>query len=197
MQGARPRAHLSEPAGARGEMIAAALFPALCLQERWAHARLDDLCPWPPLPALQRRIGKEARIFEDSSRDSRDLGTSEDRNELQPCRRPHPARFPGEPAAVVRPVRSHSALELRQLNEALVAEISPADKLSFLRLMIPAATREGRLALLEPVRAALPPGPFQGVLAALRSTLSEADFEDLNLSLSSSAARSPSLGAAH
>jgi len=78
----------------------------------------------------------------------------------------------------------YSAAELRKLNEDLVADISPADKLSFLRVMLPAANREGRTALLGSVKAALPPGPFQGLLAALRPTLSGADFEELVASLS-------------
>jgi hypothetical protein len=91
----------------------------------------------------------------------------------------------GEEETVMQPrfEELYSALELRQLNQEMVAEISPADKLSFLRIMIPAATREGRLALLEPVRAALPPGPFQGVLAALRPVLAEAELDDLQLGL--------------
>lgn len=73
----------------------------------------------------------------------------------------------------------YSAAELRQLNEELVADIPPADKLSFLRIMIPAATREDRVAILEPIRATIPAGPFAGILNALRPTLSEADFEAL------------------
>lgn len=103
----------------------------------------------------------------------------------------------GEEETVMQPrfEELFSAAELRQLNDELVADIGPADKLSFLRIMIPAATREGRVALLEPVRAALPPGPFQGVLAALRPTLPEADFEDLALNLGATCA--PFLGNAH
>jgi hypothetical protein len=87
----------------------------------------------------------------------------------------------GEEETVMQPrfEELYSAAELRQLNEELVADIGPADKLSFLRIMIPAATRERRRAILGPIRAALPPAPFVGILAALRPVLSDADFDDL------------------
>jgi hypothetical protein len=77
----------------------------------------------------------------------------------------------------------YSAAELRQLNDELVAAYSPAEKLSLLRIMLPAASREGRVALLGAVRAALPPGPFQGLLAALAPALAEAEFQQLKADL--------------
>jgi hypothetical protein len=80
----------------------------------------------------------------------------------------------------------YSPAELRQLNEDLVADISAADKVSFLRLMLPAANREGRIALLGPLQTSLPAGAFQGLLAALRPTLCEADFEYLVANLHAS-----------
>jgi hypothetical protein len=92
----------------------------------------------------------------------------------------------GEEETMVQPLfeELYSAAELRKLNDDLVADISPADKVAFLRVMLPAANREGRIALLGPVKAALPPGAFQGLLAALRPTLSKADFDDLVARLS-------------
>jgi hypothetical protein len=84
----------------------------------------------------------------------------------------------------------YSKAELQQLNDELIEEHSPQDQLAFLRHMVPAASREGRLELLQHIQSKVPPGPFQGILAELRPTLSEAEFEALALGLRAASSHS-------
>jgi hypothetical protein len=73
--------------------------------------------------------------------------------------------------------------ELVAIQERLVAEIPPEERLAFMRLMIPASNHEERLAQLGGLKAAVPPPAFAALLDALQPTLPEGDFARLRAAL--------------
>lgn len=70
-----------------------------------------------------------------------------------------------------------SDAELQALEMAIIAELSPADNIAFMRLIIPAVTPAERAALLAGVKGAAPPEAFLAIIEqAVRPTL---DADDL------------------
>ena len=73
--------------------------------------------------------------------------------------------------------------ELLELRNALVNAIPQREKLEFLRLMVPASNHEDRVALISDLKRQLPEPAFQGITAALRGPLSDADHARLMAAL--------------
>lgn len=70
--------------------------------------------------------------------------------------------------------------ELIEIEDRIMSRVSPDEMVIYGRLMIPAATREERISLLDAIRANAPAEAFHGIMeAAARPTLSPADFEHL------------------
>ncbi|MFN3523012.1 MAG: hemerythrin domain-containing protein [Phenylobacterium sp.] len=75
--------------------------------------------------------------------------------------------------------------ELAALEMRIIASIDPATNMAIMRRMIPAMTRQERAALLGGMQASAPPEVFRGVMeGAARTTLTAADFADLESRLS-------------
>jgi hemerythrin-like domain-containing protein len=73
----------------------------------------------------------------------------------------------------------YSREELLSIEEALVASIPPDVMMAFLRVMVPAICPEERVKLLSKPKAEMPAEVFENVLAVVRLTLSEFEYQDL------------------
>jgi len=74
--------------------------------------------------------------------------------------------------------------ELIEIEHRIVSAIPPEQMMGFGALMIPAATRAGRIELLTGIRAGAPPEAFAAIIeVAARPNLSEADFAHLSAGL--------------
>lgn len=70
--------------------------------------------------------------------------------------------------------------ELQALEMAIIAELTPAENIAFMRLIIPAVSRAERTELLAGIRAAAPPEAFLAILEhAVRPTLSPEELAAL------------------
>lgn len=70
--------------------------------------------------------------------------------------------------------------ELSHMEDRIVSALSPEEMVVFASLMIPAATRSDRLAMLDAIRANAPAEAFAAIIGhAARPTLSAADFAHL------------------
>jgi hemerythrin-like domain-containing protein len=81
----------------------------------------------------------------------------------------------------------YSFEELQSIDEALVASVTPDVMMAFLRVMVPAIRPEERVQLLSKPKAAMPEEVFANVLALVRSTLSEYEFQELKRRLDEAA----------
>ena len=71
--------------------------------------------------------------------------------------------------------------ELREMEDRITGGLAPEAMIAVARLMIPAATRTDRLAMLGAIRANAPAEAFAAIIGlAARPTLSEADFAHLS-----------------
>jgi hemerythrin HHE cation binding domain-containing protein len=82
---------------------------------------------------------------------------------------------------------AYSDAELDEMLQGMLARVPPEEKMAFLCVMIPAASREERAKLLVPVLGDAPPPVVQAILSGLRPTLSAADFADLERRLARAA----------
>lgn len=73
----------------------------------------------------------------------------------------------------------YSTEEQQSIEEALVASVPPDVMMAFLRVMVPAIRPEERVFLLSKPKAALPEEAFANVLALVKLTLSDYEFQDL------------------
>ena len=70
--------------------------------------------------------------------------------------------------------------ELATVQDRILSSLDPDEVVTFGRLMIPAATRADRIALLQAMRANAPPAAFEAILQlSARPTLSAGDFSHL------------------
>jgi iron-sulfur cluster repair protein YtfE (RIC family) len=77
----------------------------------------------------------------------------------------------------------YSTEELQAIHERIVTNIRPGEMLSFLKIMLPAVSREERAAMLAGPKASMPDEAFEAILATARPTLSADDWEDLTARL--------------
>ncbi len=68
------------------------------------------------------------------------------------------------------------AAELRALDDAIVASITPEQMMQSLPLMLAAMNVEDRVELLSAIRSSAPPEAFAGILAMTESVVSPADY---------------------
>lgn len=73
----------------------------------------------------------------------------------------------------------YSDAELRAIHDAIVGSIAPADLLSYLRWMVPAATPAERAALLSGVQQGAPREAFAALIGIVRPTLSSREWAKL------------------
>jgi hypothetical protein len=74
--------------------------------------------------------------------------------------------------------------ELAEIEHRIVSAIPPDEMMAYGRLMIPAATRAGRVALVSGIRAGAPPEAFAALMEnAARPSLSERDYAHLRAGL--------------
>jgi hypothetical protein len=74
--------------------------------------------------------------------------------------------------------------ELIGIEVAIVSSLTPEQKMATGRVMVPAATRAERVALISKIRIGVPPQAFEPLLAATsQATLSPADYAALRTSL--------------
>jgi len=78
---------------------------------------------------------------------------------------------------------THTDAELRQIEQTIVAGLSPEKKASVMRWMIPALSPEERAWLLANARQTAPAPVFEGILAIAKRALSERDWTKLAAAL--------------
>ncbi len=74
---------------------------------------------------------------------------------------------------------THSDEEIMAIEHAIVASIPPAAMAAALRWFLPALPHPERVQMLAGMRAAAPPGAFEGAAAIAREQLAERDWEKL------------------
>src|SRR5215831_18600545 len=79
--------------------------------------------------------------------------------------------------------RTHSDAELIGIERAIIASLSPQEKLFSGRWMLPVLTPEERALVLNAMRATLPPQAFVGILTMLMERLSDANWHKLTAAL--------------
>jgi hypothetical protein len=79
--------------------------------------------------------------------------------------------------------RTHSDAELIAIERAIVASLSPQEKLFSGRWMLPVLTPAERALVLSTMRASLPPQAFAGILTMLMSKLTDANWHKLTAAI--------------
>jgi hypothetical protein len=79
--------------------------------------------------------------------------------------------------------RTHSDAELIAIEQAIVASLSPQEKLFSGRWMLPVLSPAERALVLNTMRASLPPQAFAGILVTLMPRLSDANWRKLTAAI--------------